>query len=346
MGGNALSKPSPRLRATEYRSFADGVLRDLRAVFRNDRMVELPSYFGKPDFGDMDVLIASGGDYAPGLARLALCATEMVRNGDVTSFGVPLLPMAHAFQVDLISVPPKSFGFAAGYFSFNDLGNLLGRVAHKAGFKLGHLGLLYVVREMDNADHVLAEIPVTRDWNQALRLLGYDPAAYAVGATHSFRTLDDVFRYAVSSPHINRDIFLLENRNNKARVRDRKRKTYMAFLDWLEQQPPNAVPAFDWSDKRARREDFLALAKTECPDFAHSLASVLQDAELARAAHARFNADIVAKLTGLQGPALGAVMRAVQARFASKIDLYRAILAMPQVSVEAMVRQAAAEVPA
>lgn len=346
MGGNALSNPSPRLRATEYRSFADGVLRDFRAAFPNDSMAELPSYFEKPDFGDMDVLIASGGDYAPGLARVALCATEMARNGDVTSFGVPLLPLTHPFQVDLISVPPKSFGFAAGYFSFNDLGNLLGRVAHKAGFKLGHLGLLYVVREMDNADHVLAEIPVTQDWNHALRLLGYDPASYAVGATQGFRTLDDVFRYAVSSPYVNRDIFLLENRNNKSRVRDRKRKTYMAFLDWLGQQPPNAVPAFDWSDKRARREDFLALAKTECPDFAHSLASVLQDAELARAARAKFNADLASGITGLHGPALGAVMRAVQARFTSKRDMHRAILAMSEASIEAMVRQAAAEVPA
>lgn len=346
MGGNALSNPSPRLRATEYRSLADGVLRDLRAAFPNDSMAELPSYFEKPDFGDMNVLIASGGDYAPGLAKVALCATEMVRNGDVTSFGVPLLPMARAFQVDLISVPPKSFGFAAGYFSFNDLGNLLGRVAHKAGFKLGHLGLLYVVREMDNADHVLAEISVTQDWNHALRLLGYDPAAYAIGATQGFRTLDDVFRYVVSSPYVNRDIFLLENRNNKSRVRDRKRKTYMAFLEWLEQQPPSTVPAFDWSNKSARREDFLALSKAECPGFARSLASALRDADLAREARAKFNADIAAWITGFRGPALGAVMRAVQTRFASKHDMHRAILAMSDASIEAMVRQAAAEVPA
>ena len=223
-------------------------------------------------------------------------------------------------------------------------GNLLGRVAHKAGFKLGHLGLLYVVRDPGNADHVLAEIPVTLDWSLALRLLGYDPAAYAVGATQGFQTLGDVFQYAVSSPYVNRDIFLLENRNNKARVRDRKRKTYMEFLDWLEHQPHDKVASFDWTDRRARHDDFLALAKAEFPDFAHSLASVLQDADLAREARTRFNADIVARITGLQGVALGDVMRAVQTIFSSKRDLHQAILLMSETGIEAMVRQAAVEV--
>lgn len=43
--------------------------------------------------------------------------------------------------------------------------------------------------------------------------------------------LNDIFRYVVGSACFNRDIFLLENRDAQSRIRDRKCKTCMAFLD-------------------------------------------------------------------------------------------------------------------
>lgn len=58
-----------------------------------------------------------------------------------------------------------------------------------------------------------------------------------------------------SSPYVNRDIYLLENRKQKARARDSKRKTYSEFLAWVEQA--EEIPDFDWSNKEMVRRTAL-----------------------------------------------------------------------------------------
>lgn len=107
------------------------------------------SYATKVDFGDLDVLIEGGAGYDPTTIAKMLQATEVVRNGDVTSIGVKV--DEGIFQVDLIKTPKESFDFTARYFGFNDFGNLVGRIAHKFGAKFGHLGLLYPIRDLDNS---------------------------------------------------------------------------------------------------------------------------------------------------------------------------------------------------
>lgn len=337
MGGNALSVTTTRLACKVYNMTADYVMAKLDAAFIDRRKAVIPSYAGKPDFGDMDVLIAGGDGYNPHHAAVFFNATEVVRNGDVTSLGLPL--KEGVFQVDLIKVPAESFDFALRYFAMNDLGNLLGRIAHKSGFKLGHLGLLYPLRDKDRTDHVITELVVTQNWDEAISLLGYESASYKKGFEGGFQQLVDIFNFVISSPYCNKDIYLLENRNAKARERDRKRKTYMSFLEWLEGVPDNAMPHYDWSDKERVRQEFLGGALDRFPAFRINYLRSLEDWRIERACHAKINGRLVGEITGLAGKELGVLIQRIRESFEDKASMQNWILGASDVEVRELVKR-------
>ena len=170
MGGNALSQPGIRLEHRHYFALQDCLMEKLERNFPQSRWAIIPAYRNKMDFGDMDILCANPPN--SDTVALILEAVETHSNGSVTSYGVPV---GKLFQVDLIKVPERSFDFALRYFAFNDLGNLIGRVAHRQGLKFGHLGLRYVLRHPDQPERMIREIDVTQNWNRTLEFLGYNP---------------------------------------------------------------------------------------------------------------------------------------------------------------------------
>lgn len=177
----------------------------------------------KLDHGDLDVLVLSENIETFIDNFIVPNRIPLVRNGSVISL------LYKSFQVDLIKTPKEDLEFSTFYFSFNDLGNLLGRMSKNLGFKLKHNGLYYVLR---SEDHVLKEFLLSKDYKQFLNILEIDVAKYEEG----FSTYIEMFEYLSSSPYFDSGIFKLENLNNKNRVRDRKRKTYNMFLEWCELQ--------------------------------------------------------------------------------------------------------------
>jgi hypothetical protein len=339
MGGHALKDVDVvRLPARLYMGLAERVVARLTdgVLFPGLHARAIPALRTKPDFGDLDVLITHpdpdwGFDEAH---RAALTAafrpTRVVTNGPVLSFDVaapgdivgrgqpPLCGgTAHEaapvsagarFQVDLIRVPPEAFAFALGYFSYNDLGNLLGRVARLHGFKLGHAGLFRPFRAPGNESHFVRDVLVTRDWAAALSFLGYDPDRWAYG----FATQDEMFAFAASSQGFHPAAFPLEHRSHKARVRDRKRPTYTAFLAWLVHQ--QMLPTAEMSeDKKAQANQWgLTCACEVFAPFRDAWRQAQTDREELVAFRARFNGELVGRLTGLAGPALGRHMAALR----------------------------------
>lgn len=271
------------------------------------------AYANKPDFGDLDILVEGGPDYDPARMAEALQATEVVPNSDVTSIGV-LVPEG-VFQVDLIKIPAETFDFAARYFGLNDFGNLVGRIARQFGTQFGHLGLRYAIRDPDNHHNLIEEVSITTDFDTALTLLGYDAARYeAMRSTAQFRTLDDIFRFVVSTPYANREIYQLENRNHADRIRDAKRATYNAFLAWLDEQPAGAVPAYPWRGQE-QRNAFLQTAFRQLPEFKERYDSALARWTRKKQVKLQFNGALAAAATGLSGKALGELMTRVAASF-------------------------------
>ena len=289
--------------------------------------------------GDADILVEGHEGYDPDVAAQALGAVEVVRNGPVTSIGVLARPEepfidGNVFQVDLVKIPSEAFDYACGYFMWSDLGNLVGRIAHAMGVAHKHDGLYFYFRDPESPDYRFRDILLTHNHDQALRFLGYDPARFNQG----FDTLEDIFEFAASSCFFAPAIYLLENRNARARVRDRKRPAYTGFLQWCADRPQ--LPAFEFpADKaawHARLVEFF-------PHFQRDFEAANTALDRQKAVAAKFNGAWVSQLTGLQGKALGAVMRRFKESFASVEAQRSFVLASSLEDLEARVRQAQAE---
>ncbi|MFZ3000941.1 MAG: hypothetical protein WA071_11505 [Undibacterium umbellatum] len=322
MGGNALKTESVRLPAARYREVEHEAVTTLQRHFPHRRIEAVIAYTDKADFGDLDILIEAGDDYDAAQFATALQATEIVLNGDVTSIGLAVAE--GVFQLDLIRTESGSFDFASRYFGYNDFGNLIGRIAHKFGAKFGHLGLLYPLRAPDDKDHLIAELCITRDFSEALKLLGYDALLYEnMRVNGEFRNLQDIFRYVVSSPYVNREIYLLDNRNHKARIRDAKRTTYNAFLLWLDEQKEITLPAYPWAEagtaaRNAQKENFLETTFMLFPDFRLAYVQALEKYARKKRLKQQFNGELAAEITGLSGKRLGELMAQVRHSFADE----------------------------
>lgn len=338
MGGHALSVTSVRLSRAAYGQLADTVVARLREALPGSRVYAIESYRAKADFGDLDVLVESTG-YDPLAAARALGAVEVVRNGTVTSIGLRMRPEVEVlegnlFQVDLIATPPEAFDFASCYFRNSDMGNLMGRIAHKLGTSLRHDGLVYHCRD---GDHKFRTIVLTRDFSQALAFLGYDAPRYFEG----FEDLEEIFRYVSGTEFFSRDIYLLENRNAQSRVRDRKRPTYTAFLQWCEAR--SGLTAFEMpADKAA----WLGRIVEHFPGFAAEHEQAQHDLARQRAVKAKFNGEWVSQLTGLQGKGLGRLMRQLKESFESAEALQAFVLEASAAELATWVRAQTAAGPA
>ena len=312
MGGNALRTPSRRIPRAEYQNLLAHVEDGLRGQFVDRpgpvvRMAEIPAYRQKADFGDMDVLVVWREGVDPKAAITQLFEpTEIVHNGGVHSFGID------GFQVDLIGVSaePGRFEAALNYYSWNDLGNLMGRIAHRLGFKYGHQGLLLPVR--DRHGHVACEIEASLQTVPILEFLGYDAQPFFAG----FDTLEEMFAYAASTKFFDPAIFQLENLNHINRLRNRKRTSYMRFVEWVAATRPEAgreLVVGEIHQEEALYRAFAYFGRNELRAKIDAAQARIARQEAIRAA---FGADTVrAVYPGVEGAELGRLIATVKAVF-------------------------------
>lgn len=326
MGGNALKQhKAVRLEKNDYDRVAGQCIARLRGLYPDGRIEAIQAYREKQDFGDLDVLVAADG-YDPLKASDALSSVEVVRNGPVTSVGVET-PNGGIFQVDLIKSPLKEFDYASRYFRWNDLGNLVGRIAHAMGVAHRHDGLYFYYRD---GDHLFREILLTLDHDLALTFLGFDPMRFNRG----FDTLEDVFRFVASSCFFNRDIYLLQNRNAKSRVRDSKRPSYMQFLAWCESRPD--LPSFSFPVDKG---SWLPRIAEHFPSFSAEHEKAKSDLARIHAAKEKFNGELASRITGLQGKPLGEQVRKFRDSFESTEAQQDFVLSASPGEIENRIRQ-------
>lgn len=307
MGGQAIKNtPVRRYQRAEYEVLKAQVLTQLQADFPERKMAAIPAYRSKESFGDLDILFEHSNLNLDLVSYLneRFHPQEIVRNSHVISF------VYQAFQVDLIGSSTEDFEIALHYFSWNDLGNIIGRLYHKMGFKYGHDGLHFLFKA-DN--YQFGECCLSKDMQSILRFADLDTERFLAG----FDTLEAIFRYAASSNFFNKDIYLLENRNHASRIRDRKRPTYNALLKWLETQED--LPAYPWGSVKEQggrqvQTEFLARAFTFFPDFQTQYLAMQQQFEIWQTVREKFNGRLVQVWTGLEQQALGQCMQQLKAQ--------------------------------
>ena len=223
----------------------DGVLSAL-TITLPEKTLPVPSYRSKESFGDCDLLTTATDEaFEKSLSKdFALLGKK--KNGSVTSYALKYGNFP-PFQFDLIKAKEDSFKFHYNYLSYNDLGNLIGRVAAAFGFKFAHDGLHILAwydhkgeersvarvkengKTNDHAEYKMEKLFIS-NFDQALEFLGFDSSRFAQG----FDTIDDILDFVTNSKYFCKDFFLFENRNHDQRKRDVKRPTYTKALEYFD----------------------------------------------------------------------------------------------------------------
>jgi hypothetical protein len=292
MGGNAIAK-ARRVTKEEY----DAIIKHIEGqsyhvnsneVYRRRHVwiagQVVKSYRQKQDFGDIDVVIDDRVDIVDIFAhyRPKKCAV----NGNVMSIAYD------SIQVDFIRTPKEYIQSTLDYFAYNDLGNLLGKIARAIGMKYGSKGLIYQHKQGNN---VIEDIVVTKDITEILTHLGLDPSRYHQG----FDELEDIFKYVASSKWFDKHLYKPENSSQENRVRDAKRKTYLAFLEWMKGLPDwiHHLPVLTCTEY----ENVIA----QYPHVGMRIKAIDAERKQEKLFRELINGAVISELTGLTGTELG-----------------------------------------
>ena len=267
----------------------------------------IPRYYGsKPDFGDLDVVIDQGAVEALGGAdAFQTAVTDGLGTSRAMNTGHVYATVYRDFQVDYFMRPSDRFEATYNYLSFNDLGNILGKIAKRLGLKYGEEGLSFVFRRESQTSYKKEHL-VSRDWSRILAFLGLDLGPWQRG----FETLEEMFGWVVGSPWFSVAPYL---DGDKAIERRTALRTTMArFVQWLEETGADQRPTF-----LADRSGYAPRIDLAFPEagLTHWLnAERAREAE-AVALRAKFSGDLVRTWTGLQGRALGEFIRRFRSQY-------------------------------
>jgi len=343
MGGNALMfAHTERKNKEQYTEITRTVIDKLCELFPATEMAAIKSIEGKETFGDCDILLVDKNLPANWIYQVqqAFHTKEMLINRlgggplrfidpnialevehvalhdgshyDVPQSAIPSSTVSFAFedfQIDLMITQPEDFEIAQIYYAYNDLGNLMGRIADAMGFKFGWSGLW---KNLDEGSETYAKLCVSRDPRPIFELLGYDYDRYLVG----FESFENMYEYAASSQWFHSALYQFENRNHKDRVRDEKRASYRGFVAWLEGKP--WLNKHTWTryelgtnpPARVReKEAHLRRALSRHTSFRLSVDIEKRRYVAVKGAKKIWNGEIISKLTGFTGMELGDFMR-------------------------------------
>jgi len=298
MGGNVLKNTvTRRYKRDEYFTLFNNVKDVLYEATLNydawlDGFVLIPSYKSKESFGDMDILINEKWFKQDMRIINIYHPTEVFceKNSNVISFDY------HEFQIDFIFIPDEYFKTALTYFSYNDLGNLMGRIANNMGVRYGHDGLKMLYYS-DNKNKVLVEIHLSYDIPKIFKFLGFNYDRFLEG----FNDITDIFNYVIDSEFFSKEIFAYENLNHENRTRNKKRKTYGKFLEYIQElKSDDYVYPNDKTEWLSRIDEFFPNVKVY-----EKIEEAKKREEVNKKIKEKFNGDIVRLITGLEGEELG-----------------------------------------
>lgn len=294
MGGNALkSVVTKRLSDFEYKALIAELLPKLQALLNTDLTV-LKNYHNKPDHGDLDIIVRTYHGWNADLINVLkdeLGAHEVFKNSYMYSFDY------NEFQVDLILMGEDNYESATFFYQHGDLGNLLGYLVHLNGFKYGHEGLRFTIKDPENGN-AIDYINVSKSKFDILNFMGLDLSKWEKG----FDEKTDIFEYVTSCFFYNSDSYNSEHQNNAKKHRNSKRKMYHDFLEWKKNKPKfNNI--YTEQDMFNRVKNFFGI------DLNIEIRKVLNEHQLYKDSNKKFNADLVIDKYGLAGKDLGLVMK-------------------------------------
>lgn len=301
MGGNNY-KANVRLNAREYYELKKKLdVLFYEKLYCAGLVEEIPQavkcYKNKETFGDIDFLCAgwNSGEVAGKLydilwneGLIHKAEPNPIYNGPFTSYPIGL-SHGRCFQLDMIGGFDKSETvFAYWYFAYNDLGNFVGRFAHKIGLKYGHRGLFYPLHWTDSCgkDVFLGDIQLSKNPIEVLEFLQFDPDRWL---DDGFKTMEEIYEMVVTHPWFYSDMFNLKDVSHNARVRDRKRKNYSNLLNYIENNKDRLTKVNPFLDKWK----YLEIINAKFPILEVEIKKRISDFLLKEELKKRWNGSIV-----------------------------------------------------
>lgn len=335
MGGNALKTvKTQRKSAEEYHTLVPEILERLQEFY--ERSAVIPAYGSKESFGDCDIVVTKQKDPSLSkeeIAKKAFSPQETFDNGNCLSLDFQNL------QIDIISSSEELFDCTLSYYSFNDLGNLIGRVAHSMGLKYGYQGLMYpVFLEQSKKETYLQSITLSTNSKENLEFLGYNFSRWEKG----FKDLEEIFEYTASSIYFNPAFFDLKNIDHANRKRNAVRPTYNQFTNWLE-DPENSskISRCNYEDKPTHRKNHRERALNVFPKSnpRQRIQEILQEVQRAQDASKKFNGEIINKITGLTKKDLGSFIQSLKNGIGDKKEVQDWALKSSSLQIEQKIRK-------
>jgi len=294
MGGNALKKVKTRRYNKEEIDIASNEIISKLETVLDTRVFSTKEYKNKESFGDLDVLVEIDGNKEQTLNRIFSILTfqEKADNGNVVSINY------NDLQLDLILTEPENFDFAKVYFSFNDLGLFIGRLARLVGLVFGSDGLK--IRVESHFKHGnLGDAFITKNPQEAFDILDLDWKKYELG----FDTIKDVFLFVSDSIYFSEDI--TKRGTGRSDKRDKKRRNYLLFEQWIEDNK-NKNNWTDYFNKNVSKEKMINNFRKKYPDFNNQIEYLHQkDAEKEEDKKIFNGTMVMEKYLNLSSPKLG-----------------------------------------
>lgn len=308
MGGNLFKLG--RLPRNEYLQI-EGALRQYLDQKLGDGY-RIPRYYrSKPDFGDVDIIISDAA-IQTSWQDLRMEFVHDLGIREYKSAGAVFSTVYRNFQVDFFCREQHYVESTYNYLSFNDIGNILGKIFKRFNLKYGEQGLLYVFRRADG--HYQKDLEVSKDFKRIFEFLQLDYTHWELG----FDTLDEMFRWAVASPYFSVHPYQEQDATTTQRVKERT--TMRRFVEWLESEGVTQRYIFleDRDAYLPMINDFFSEA-----NLLEKIAQERQRESVLMQLREKYSGKIVMHLfPDLQGAELGAFMRNFQAQW----EDYEAVL--------------------
>ena len=283
MGGKAIKNAYVRrYEKQEYFDLCSKLLPKLKELFQTE--VELvESFRDKESFGDADVLVLGRFDHSKIVSALRnLEPNEIFKNGHVYSFDYAEL------QIDLIFTKPEEWESSKLFFKWGDTGNIAGKIYHRLGCKYGYSGLIMPIRDLDDSKKV-GDILISQDGKKIFEFLGLSWNRYLEG----FNNEKEMFDYIVQSRFFNPESFKLENLNSINKKRNKRRKVYGEFVDYVSKMESKyTFTELDKSSHLKEMEEFF-----ECP-ISEKINDLRKEEQFKKSLAEKFNGELVMKWSG------------------------------------------------
>jgi len=301
MGGSIFNKEGIQARRIDSEEFNDISFEIcanvLGSIFKKCNVVK--SYQKKISHGDVDFLVSEPRDTYNNWKEQIInhyyikqFSTHSASNGDEVSI------LFRGVQCDFRIIKPSFWDSSVFFCNYDPSSNALGRIARWLGVRFGYRGLVYPVYT-ENRQAKLDEIIISSNSVSICEFFG-------LNYNDNFVEKEDIFNYIVSNKFYGIDCFKEENWDNATRTRNRKRKVFCEFIEWVHKY--HDYNKIDFLTKDNVNEYIPMFEKFFSINLTDQINSSREKFKLNKELSNKFNGKTVMDLTGLTGKELGNVL--------------------------------------